>query len=561
MLHEKTEAMKITAKIDEYKPGVSLNRDLFMRTLLVDISYLLENNLGTRWLQQYIGQVGLSMGAWIEEQYRNVCGLEGALTPQQFAEIIVDLKRRIGGEFTIENVSAKAVTVASATCPFGDIVRRSPGLCRMTSSVFGGIAARNFGYGKVFIRRSIARGDKRCEVKVFLDRSAEALSAPGDEYTREMASVPSEIEKAAPSLVGSMIEKEGLFATVLSAIADGISVQDLDWRIVYANEAQKAMFGEDIVGKRCYEVYMRRETVCKECPVQQSFRSGTPQRAVQEMVGSQGQTLEADVTAAPIRDGEGNIVASIEIFRDVTEQRKAQKKLNLALQELERSNTELQQFASVISHDLQEPLRTVTTYMQLLQKRYQDQLDQQARELIAIAADGASRMHEMIIDILQYSRVASRGKPFMPVDCNQALKQALTNLHATIEENKAVIEWKDLPTIAADSSQLVQVLQNLVGNAIKFRGQEQPRIRVDAELKDGEWFFSVKDNGIGIDPRYFERIFIIFQRLHGLDEYPGTGVGLTICKRIVERHGGRIWVESEPGHGSTFFFTMPAAGS
>lgn len=547
------------SKIDACKNMIQLDRDVFMRTLLVNISYLLENNLGTIWLEQYIARVGLSMGAWIEDEYRKICGLEGDLTPQQFAEIVVDLKRHIGGEFFIDSVAQAAVTVASTTCPFGEIVGRSPGLCRMTSSVFGGIAARNFGYSKVSIGQAIARGDTNCRVTVFLGHSDEAEAAPGDEYTREMATVPTEIEKAAPGLVGTMLERQGLFPILLSNISDGISVEDLDWRIIYANEAQKAVFGEDIIGKYCYEVYAGRQTVCPVCPVQRSFNTGQPQRTEMQLISRTGQAVDMDITIAPIRDSEGKVVASIEVFRDMTEQRKAQRELNLALEDLQRSNAELQQFASVVSHDLQEPLRTVTTYMEMLQQRYQDQLENDARELIAIAAGSASRLHEMIIDILQYSRVESKGKPFAPVDASLALRQALENLHTAIEENAAKIQWDELPAVAADNPQLVQLFQNLVGNAIKFRGGAPPSIHVGAEPRNGEWVFSVKDNGIGIDPKYFDRIFIIFQQLYGHEKYPGTGMGLTICKRIVERHGGRIWVESEPGKGSTFFFTMPAA--
>jgi signal transduction histidine kinase len=227
-------------------------------------------------------------------------------------------------------------------------------------------------------------------------------------------------------------------------------------------------------------------------------------------------------------------------------------------QELARSNAELQQFAYVASHDLQEPLRMVTSYVQLLERRYRGQLDADADDFIAFAVDGAARMQQLIQDLLAYSRVGTRGQPFAPADCQVVLNQVLSDLQVSIQESDAVVTRDPLPTVMADATQLGQLFQNLVGNAIKFRGDRRPEIHVSAERReDGHWLFSVRDNGIGIEPQYAERIFLIFQRLHTRDEYPGTGIGLAICKRIVARHGGRIWVESEPGKGSIFYFTLP----
>lgn len=280
------------------------------------------------------------------------------------------------------------------------------------------------------------------------------------------------------------------------------------------------------------------------------------------------------------------------IFRDVTERRKAQEELkkhknhleelvkertedllrtNQRLRqeiderlkiekELRRSNAELQQFAYVASHDLQEPLRMVSSYTQLLKRRYQGKLDASADEFISFAVDGAQRMQILINDLLTYSRVGTRGKEFEPVDVELVWQRVLTNLHTAIEESKASITHDPLPTLLGDPSQLSQLLQNLIANAIKFRGEKTPRIHFSAKKESGEWIFSVKDNGIGIAPEFYDRIFLIFQRLHSRSEYPGTGIGLAICKKIVERHGGRIWVESVPGQGSTFFFTIPEGG-
>ena len=225
--------------------------------------------------------------------------------------------------------------------------------------------------------------------------------------------------------------------------------------------------------------------------------------------------------------------------------------------ELKRSNEDLEQFAYVASHDLQEPLRMITNYIQLVRQRYQGQLDKNAGEFIAFALDGAARMQLLIIDLLAYSRVGTQGKPLAPIDCGEILGRALANLKVAMDESGAEVTHGPLPTVLGDVVQLTQLFQNLVGNALKFRGAHPPQIHVWAGHAHGEWEFAVRDNGIGIAPQDFERIFIVFQRLHGRDKYPGTGIGLSVVKKIVERHGGRIWVESTVGQGTTFHFTIP----
>jgi light-regulated signal transduction histidine kinase (bacteriophytochrome) len=230
------------------------------------------------------------------------------------------------------------------------------------------------------------------------------------------------------------------------------------------------------------------------------------------------------------------------------------------MHELARSNEELGQFAYVASHDLQEPLRMVASFTQLLGRRYKGKLDDDADEFIRYAVEGVNRMQQLINDLLDYSRVGTRGNPMTEVDCNKTLARVLDSLHARIDENAATVNVAELPTIRADAMQMEQLFQNLVGNALKYRGEAPPVVSVSAEPGEGHWHFTVADNGIGIDPAYSERIFVIFQRLHGKEEFEGTGIGLAICKKIVDRHGGHIWVESSSGQGSTFHFTLPTGG-
>jgi signal transduction histidine kinase len=229
--------------------------------------------------------------------------------------------------------------------------------------------------------------------------------------------------------------------------------------------------------------------------------------------------------------------------------------------DLERSNMELQQFAYVASHDLQEPLRTIASFTQLLAKRYGDKLDDKAREFIAFAVDGSKRMQTLINDLLSFSRVGTQGRPLVPISTDAVLDSVLKNLKRGIEENRAIITRDPLPTVLADELQLGQILQNLIGNAIKFRRDGGVTVHIGAERTATGWNISVRDNGIGVAPEHSERIFVIFQRLHTKTQYPGTGIGLAICKKIAERHGGRIWLEPTPGGGSTFIFSIADGGS
>jgi signal transduction histidine kinase len=242
------------------------------------------------------------------------------------------------------------------------------------------------------------------------------------------------------------------------------------------------------------------------------------------------------------------------------ERRLAEEKLKQTMAELDRSNKELEQFAYVTSHDLREPLRMMTSFSQSLEKRYKGRLDKTADEYIGFIVDGAARMQKLIDDILLFSRVTTRALPFESVEMEKTLQDALVNLRGSVEDAKAIITHDPLPLVQVDPSQMVQVMQNLIGNAIKFhRKGEPPKVHISARQAGKEWVFSIKDNGIGIDPELFGRLFNLFQRLHPQNEYPGSGVGLAVTKKIIQRHQGRIWVESQPDMGSTFYFTIPAA--
>jgi PAS domain S-box-containing protein len=256
-------------------------------------------------------------------------------------------------------------------------------------------------------------------------------------------------------------------------------------------------------------------------------------------------------------DRAGKAARMLVAMIDITERKAAEAELRRAHDELARSNAELEQFAYVASHDLQEPLRMVSSYTQRLGRRYGDRLDGDAREFMGYVVDGAARMKPLIEDLLAYSRVGTRGKEMRRMPIDAALRRALLNLRGAVEEAGAAVTYDNLPEVVGDEIQLAQLFQNLIGNALKFRSASVPRIHVSCVEREHEHEFAVRDNGIGIDPQYFERIFMVFQRLHTKTDYPGTGIGLAICKKVVERHGGRIWVASQPGEGATFHFTLP----
>lgn len=274
-----------------------------------------------------------------------------------------------------------------------------------------------------------------------------------------------------------------------------------------------------------------------------------------------GKEIPVSFNASTFYDQAGKLHGILAIARDITERKLAEKKLNAVLANLERSNKDLEQFAYIASHDLQEPLRMVQSYVELLARRYKDKLDKDANEFIEFAVAGVNRMQRLINDLLDYSRVITRAKPFTKVDCNIILQNALFNFQKKIKETDANITSDTLPIITADETQVSQIFQNLISNALKFCKQK-PEIHIRAKEEPEQWIFSVQDNGIGINPEYHKQLFVLFRRLHTEKEYSGTGIGLAICKKIVERHGGKIWVESEgENKGSVFYFTIPKMGA
>lgn len=350
----------------------------------------------------------------------------------------------------------------------------------------------------------------------------------------------------------AFLDSEEKYRSIVEAVQEGIIISDLDGRMVYANERMTFLLGyrpEDLVGKLNIDLIpeVERDKICRKIIAREKGIRDSYEILMNRQDGGIVWLLAND---SPLYDRMGNHIANLGTYSDITERMKME-------QDLKRSNEELQQFAYIASHDLQEPLRTITNYLSLLKKIYGEDLPSQAKEFISIAIDGADRMRQLVKDLLAYARIETQGNAFTQVDMNEVAQEVRYELHVPINEVKAqvVIQW--LPSIPADEAQMKQLLTNLIGNAIKFHRNEPPRIEVSSFIYGSDYIFAVQDNGIGIDSRYVDKIFRMFERLHTKDEYPGTGIGLTIARKIVERHGGRIWVESELGIGSTFFFTLP----
>ena len=357
---------------------------------------------------------------------------------------------------------------------------------------------------------------------------------------------------------------------VMDSAPDAMLITDEKGQIQMVNLQAKQLFGFSrtellernlstlVVGRAMPAEAPAHDDPSDRLAEDRAFRDMRSMAAKFDGVRKGGDSFPLDLSRSPLDiGGEHLLITSI---RDRTERENAEEALRKFSLDLARSNAELERFAYVASHDLQEPLRMVSSYTQLLAKRYKGKLDANADEFINYAVDGASRMQKLINDLLALSRVGTQAKPSEPVDTGMILSRVLSDLQAAIESAGATVVKPDqMPTVLADGTQIGQLFQNLVGNAFKFRGEKPPRleVRVEPAPETGFWRFAFQDNGIGIEPQYFERIFVIFQRLHSKESYPGTGIGLAICKKIVERHGGRLWVDSKVGEGTTFFFTLP----
>jgi two-component system cell cycle sensor histidine kinase/response regulator CckA len=352
-------------------------------------------------------------------------------------------------------------------------------------------------------------------------------------------------------------QREWLRVT-LTSIGDAVIATDADGRIAFVNPAAESLTGwsmAEAAGKPAGEVFRiihEHTRAAVEDPVHKVLKAGKRVGLANHtrLLRKDGTEVSIDDSAAPIRDEKGHIQGVVLVFRDITGQKRAQAAL-------ERSNRELEQFAYVASHDLQEPLRSIVGFLQLLQRRYGDQIDEKGRHFIEQSVKAGYRMQSLIRDLLTLSRVDTEGAVFEPTDLNPIVKNILDNLQSIIKEKNADIGCAELPNLPIDASQIQSLFQNLIMNAVKFNQSPKPMIAIGCQEHDNFYHFFVKDNGIGVSFEFRERIFVVFQRLHTDREYPGTGLGLALCKKIVQRHGGSIWVESQPGQGSTFYFTLP----
>jgi PAS domain S-box-containing protein len=353
------------------------------------------------------------------------------------------------------------------------------------------------------------------------------------------------------------------FGGMYNCSKDGMGFAALDGTMLDVNEAFAALTGysrqELLSGRRYQEITPEEYHAPQAEIIARIVRTGKPEEYEKEYIRKDGTRVPVLLTTFVVKGDDGRPIGLAAIIKDITERKKVEKELKRMMDDLRRSNQELDRFAGVVAHDLQEPLRTVRNYVTILTRRYEGQLDADMDRVVRSAMDAAERMQQLISSLLVYARLDSRGMERGPTSCEDVLMHVLFDLQAAISETRAEVTHDPLPTVNADGGQFKQLFQNLVSNAIKFRSKEAPKIHIGAERRGGDWVFQVRDNGIGIKPEDRERVFGVFQRLHPQSDYPGSGMGLAICKRIVERHGGRIWAESEPGKGSSFCFSLPAS--
>ncbi len=386
-----------------------------------------------------------------------------------------------------------------------------------------------------------------------------SISDKGDEIDATAAGINTLVDELTYQIKIAK-ENEEKFRLLVTNIKDyAIFMVDPNGKIASWNKGAEHINGyaaEEIIGKHISVFYSSPEEAKKDA--EQSLLSARENGRFENegwRKKKDGTLFWAEISITALYDTEGNLKGYSKITHDITDRKKAEIELKQKSAELAHSNQELEQFAYVASHDLQEPLRMVTSYVQLLSNRYKDKLDDDANDFIAYAVDGSNRMRILINSLLEYSRV-NRVKPFEKINLKKLLQDVLLDLKDQILENKATIKINSLSDIYGDPVLISRLFQNLITNAIKFKSKRKPLITISCEKRQHEYLFSVKDNGIGIQKEYQEKVFIIFQRLHSKDKYPGTGIGLAICKKIIERHEGKIWFESEIGKGSTFYFTI-----
>lgn len=352
---------------------------------------------------------------------------------------------------------------------------------------------------------------------------------------------------------------DALLAAIVRSSDDAIFSHALDGTVTSWNPAAERLYGDradEAIGRPLPALFRCSSGSCAD--LLDKIRRGEPERCEGVHVNKAGVRLDVSMAVSPIRDHSGKPVGASLIARDVSEPKRTEAELQRRAVDLARSNADLQQFAYHASHDLQEPLRNIISFAELLAARYRGRLDDDADDFIEFILDGTSRMRALIRDLLEFSRVARTERILEPVALDRIVEQARTNLAASIDEARAVVKSSTLPIVRGNASELLRVFQNLIGNAVKFRAADRhPAIEISATEGADAWEISFADNGIGIDPRFHERVFEVFRRLHGPEEYAGTGIGLSICRKIVELHGGRIWVESKPGEGATFTLALP----
>ncbi|MCZ3366556.1 sensor histidine kinase [Methanobacterium veterum] len=350
-------------------------------------------------------------------------------------------------------------------------------------------------------------------------------------------------------------------ANIVESSDDAIIGMDLNFRISSWNHGAVEMYGYssgEIIGKHIFILMEPEEQVNNLRLIERAKNGESIEHVELECLKKDGSHFYLSITFSPIKNDKGNIVGISSISKDITRRKNAEEQLKDTINELKRSNDELQQFAFITSHDLQEPLRTIASYAQLIERRYKGKLDNEADEFIEFMVDGAKRMKQMIQGLLDYSRIETKGGKFQDFNAGSALNHALNNLGPVINENNAEVTYDALPIIFADENQMIRVFQNLIGNALKFHSAGlKPKIHISASKEIKGYIFSVADNGIGLEKEYCDKIFEVFKRLHSVGEYDGAGIGLAIVKRIIDRHNGKIWVESEYGEGSTFYFMIP----